>query len=78
MNLMAPSSATYATFEHLLARSLGGSNDEGNVVLACRRCNWNRGDGIANRRPHHQSWREVVKFLRESGESAQMKQRSGQ
>ncbi len=31
--------ARYPTFEHLVERSQGGSDDEDNVVLACRVCN---------------------------------------
>lgn len=33
----------FATFEHLQARSRGGGDGGGNVVLACRDCNWHRG-----------------------------------
>ena len=32
-----------ATIEHLVPRSLGGSNGMNNLAAACRRCNFNRG-----------------------------------
>jgi 5-methylcytosine-specific restriction endonuclease McrA len=33
-----------ATLEHIVPKSLGGSNDDANCVIACRRCNNERGD----------------------------------
>jgi 5-methylcytosine-specific restriction endonuclease McrA len=31
------------TFEHIVPRARGGTDDESNLVIACRRCNSNRG-----------------------------------
>jgi 5-methylcytosine-specific restriction endonuclease McrA len=32
------------TFEHVIPRSLGGTDDEDNLVIACQRCNELRGN----------------------------------
>ena len=34
----------YATLEHVVPLSQGGSWNISNLLLACRRCNFNRGD----------------------------------
>jgi len=36
---------TAATFEHVVPRSRGGTNLVTNLVVACRRCNGERGNG---------------------------------
>ena len=41
-----------ATVEHLRPRALGGSNEEANLALACRRCNTRRGRWADELRPH--------------------------
>lgn len=39
-----PPRPDYATFEHLLPRSMGGKSGYHNVVLACHSCNARRGN----------------------------------
>jgi 5-methylcytosine-specific restriction endonuclease McrA len=42
-------SASLFTFDHIIPQSLGGSDSEGNLALACHRCNgrrYNFTDGI--------------------------------
>lgn len=36
----------YATIDHVIPSSKGGSNDETNLVLACSSCNCEKGDQI--------------------------------
>lgn len=36
---------TFATFEHVVPRSRGGTNLMANLVVACRQCNHERGNG---------------------------------
>lgn len=38
-----PNASDFATLEHLIPKSHGGRNVKGNLVLACRRCNNDRG-----------------------------------
>lgn len=47
--------ARSATIDHILARSLGGTNALDNVVLACLECNGNRG--------RDQQWMSRISFL---------------
>jgi 5-methylcytosine-specific restriction endonuclease McrA len=35
------------TFEHVVPKSQGGSNEEDNLVIACQRCNNRRGSEMA-------------------------------
>lgn len=41
-----PRAHTVPTLDHLLPRSLGGSNDLSNLVLACPSCNTKKGDHV--------------------------------
>ena len=47
--------ASEPTFEHIVPRARGGTDDETNLVIACRRCNSNRG---------HRYWREHLLAVR--------------
>jgi 5-methylcytosine-specific restriction endonuclease McrA len=48
-------SANRFTFDHIIPRSLGGSDDINNLALACRRCNERRYNFIAGIDPETQS-----------------------
>lgn len=46
-----------ATMDHVLPSSKGGSNDEGNLVLACLRCNNKRGSSVFHPAKSSGGWR---------------------
>lgn len=39
------------TVDHLTARARNGDDDPGNLVAACRRCNYSRGKGLPHAFP---------------------------
>lgn len=42
------------TLDHFIPKSKGGWNHEDNLVIACRACNWTRGNMLA------EDWLEVL------------------
>jgi hypothetical protein len=69
------SAQPFVTFhvEHIIARQHGGTDDLGNLCLACQRCNAAKGPNISGRDqvsgeiqrlfdPRHQEWSEHFKF----------------
>lgn len=44
------SSLRYATIDHVIPKSKGGTWDKGNLVLACYSCNQIKGNKVNNRK----------------------------
>lgn len=69
-------SATRFTVDHVIPKSLGGSDDLSNLALACRRCNERRYNFVAGIdpetqeivpifNPRHQQWQEHFVWIKE-------------
>ena len=57
-----PPAGLRPTFDHLVPRSAGGTDDPANLHLACRACNLRRGDAAAD-----PAWRSIAARLSEAG-----------